>query len=170
MLRQMSCLVTAMLVAGAAVLAIASDAPWLLSPSTPSLPPGLYLRTNAKPGIGSIVAFPAPAAAVSYKRSIGEQVDPRFLFMKSVVAGPSDHVCSRQGSGLIVNGEHIADITRADRLGRSLPLWQGCAVLGPDRYFTFSDHVPNSFDSRHYGPVTAADIRGVYRLIWRAGP
>jgi type IV secretory pathway protease TraF len=158
-----------MLVAGAATLAMTSDAPWLLSPSTPSLPPGLYLRTGAEPDVGSIVAFRAPGAAIRYKRSIGERVDPRFLFMKPVIAGPGDHVCSRDRAGLVVNGARIADITRADRLGRSLPLWQGCTTLGPDRYFTFSDHVPNSFDSRHYGPVMGADIRGVYRMIWRTG-
>lgn len=155
------------ILAGAA--ALASDTPWILYPNTPSLPLGLYVRTLDAHDVGSIVAFRVPEAAIDYKRSIGERVEPYFLFMKPVIAGPGDHVCHREQGPLELNGQSIADVIADDRLGRPLPVWQGCEVLGPDRYFTLSDYVPNSFDSRHFGPIHAGDILGAYKLLLTLG-
>jgi len=149
--------------AGAAAIAI--EAPWILYPKTPSLPLGLYIRTLDERMVGSVIAFHAPKAAIDYKRSIGERVEPDFLFMKPAVAGPGDHVCHREQGLLELNGQPIAAVVAEDRLGRPLPVWQGCEVLGPDRYFTLSDYVPNSIDSRHFGTIDAADILGVYRPL-----
>ncbi|MDH3770929.1 MAG: S26 family signal peptidase [Nitrospirota bacterium] len=47
-------------------------------------------------------------------------------------------------------------------------MWTACQVLGADRYFAFSDWVPNSFDSRYFGPVDADEITGVYRPLFVA--
>lgn len=153
--------------AGAA--ALANGTPWILYPHTPSLPLGLYVRTLDASAVGSIIAFRVPKVAIDYKRSIGERVEPDFLFMKPVIAGPGDHVCHLQLGSLELNGKPIADVVAEDRLGRPLPVWQGCEVLGPGRYFTLSDYVPNSFDSRHYGPIHTADILGVYRPLLTFG-
>lgn len=162
---RMPCLMAAIVITGASAIAMASDAPWLLYPSTQSLPPGLYIRTWDPPAVDAIVAFRVPEAAVQYKVSVGERVDESFLFMKPVVAGPGDYVCHRWPHGLELNGQPIANVTAQDRLGRPLPIWRGCETLGSNRYFTLSNHVPNSFDSRHFGPIDAADILGVYRPL-----
>ena len=149
--------------------ALPSETPWILYPNTPSLPLGLYVLTLDAHDVGLIVAFRVPKAAIEYKRSIGERVDPNFLFMKPVIAGPGDHVCHREQGSLELNGQPIADVVADDRLGRPLPVWQGCEVLGHDRYFTLSDYVPNSFDSRHFGPIHAEDILGAYKLLLTFG-
>ncbi|MEM8952069.1 MAG: S26 family signal peptidase [Pseudomonadota bacterium] len=148
---------------------LASETPWVLYPYTPSLPLGLYVRTLDARAVGSIVAFRVPKAAIDYKHSIGEHVEPEFLFMKPVIAGPGDHVCHREQGAVELNGQPIADLVAEDRLGRPLPVWQGCEFLGPDSYFTISDYVPNSFDSRHFGPIRAADILGIYRPLLTLG-
>lgn len=165
MLGRTTCLTTSTLVIAGAVMATMSEAPWLLYPNTPSLPDGIYLRISDSPTVGKIVAFRVPDAAVSYQQSIGVTVDPGFLFMKPIIAGPDDHVCNRAGSVLALNGRVIATIAKADHIGRPLPKWKGCRRLGADDYFTFSNHVPNSFDSRYYGPIKATDILGVYRSL-----
>ena len=150
-------------------VALANETPWILYPHTPSLPLGFYVRTLDASALGSIIAFRVPKVAIDYKRSIGERVEPDFLFMKPVIAGPDDHVCYRERGTLELNGEPIADVVAEDRHGRTLPVWQGCEVLGPDRYFTLSDYVPNSFDSRHFGHIRAADILGIYRPLLTFG-
>ena len=162
-------IVTATITVLAGAADVTHESPWILYPNTPSLPLGFYVRTFDERVVGTIVAFHAPKAAINYKRSIGERVEPGFMFMKPVIAGPGDHVCHREQGPLELNGKPIADVVAEDRLGRPLPVWQGCEVLGPGRYFTLSDYVPNSFDSRHFGPIHAADILGVYRPLLTFG-
>jgi type IV secretory pathway protease TraF len=108
---------------------MASPAPMLLYPITPSLPAGLYVRTSKAPTVGAIAVFPVPAAARRYKASTGETVHHDFLSMKPIVAGPGDHVCLRIPNGLYLNGARIAQVVMTDGAGRSLPLWHGCRRL-----------------------------------------
>jgi conjugative transfer signal peptidase TraF len=142
----------------AATLAIGR--PWLLSNTTPSEPPGLYLGTWQPPKVGRIVAFHAPAAAFPYADTHMGYLR-RVPLLKAVAAGPGDHVCTTSGR-LVINGEDRAPIARVDGAGRALPRWSGCRVLGNDEFFVFSDRVRNSFDSRYYGPVPRAALLGVY--------
>ncbi len=37
--------------------------------------------------------------------------------------------------------------------------------MAADEYFVFSNRVPNSFDSRYFGPISRAAILGVYRPL-----
>ena len=77
-------------ICGTLALGIMNEAPLILYPITPSLPPGLYVRTFVPPKVGTIAAFRVPKAAKRYKASIGETVHPDFLFMKPIVAEPGD--------------------------------------------------------------------------------
>jgi type IV secretory pathway protease TraF len=144
---------------------MASPAPLVLYPITPSLPPGLYVRTGEPPAVGLIAAFPVPEAAQRYKASIGETVHDDFLFMKPIVAGPGDHVCLRIPNHLYLNGARIARVAMEDGAGRSLPIWRGCRRLVPGELFTLSTHAGTSFDSRHYGPINVNTVLGIYRPI-----
>ena len=141
------------------------DAPLVLYPVSTSLPTGPYLRSFETVDIGKIVAFAVPDAARRYQMKRGENVPPDFLFMKPIVAGPGDLVCNSL-AGLWVNGERLAATASHDQRGEPLPLWQGCQPLADDQYFMVSGHVPNSFDGRHFGPIEAADIAGVYRPLF----
>jgi conjugative transfer signal peptidase TraF len=128
---------------------------FVLVNGTSSEPPGLYVRA-AGDSIrrGGLVAFMAPAAAFPY-------ADQRAAFLhrtpiiKAVAAMAGDHVCTMDGT-LIINGVRVAPILARDAHDLALPRWIACRVLAPGELFAFSNRVPNSFDSRYFGPVRAA--------------
>jgi conjugative transfer signal peptidase TraF len=131
---------------------------------TPSLPEGLYVRAIAtEPAVGQIVAFPAPAAARDYARQRGGRGDAT-LFLKPLAAGPGDHVCVTDH--LTINGWQIASVFEAAADGVPLPRWRECRVLEAGEWFAYAPRIPNSLDSRYYGPVREADMGGVFRLVW----
>ena len=137
-------------------------APPVLLNRTPSEPPGIYIRAGDPVRPGAVIAFRTPAAAFPYADRHMVYLHTRSI-LKAVAAGPGDQVCAA-GAELVINGVDRAPIQRRDGEGRALPRWTGCRTLGPDELFVFSDRVPNSFDSRYYGPVQRQAVLGVYRL------
>ena len=146
-----------------AVGALAAAKPTLLLNRSPSEPPGLYVRAGRDLGVGSIIAFRTPSAAFPYADLSMAYLHHRPL-LKAVAAGPGDRVCTTDGE-LIINGRAMAPIATRDRQGRALPRWQGCRRMAQDELFVFSARVPNSFDSRYYGPVHRTDVLGSYRWV-----
>lgn len=158
----LAALIPAPLAAGAALL----DAPLVLLNTSPSEPPGLYRRVTAAPAPGQLIAFRPPQAAMSYLRA-ALPGRARGSLLKTVAAGEGAWVCA--GAQLVVDGKALGPIAVRDRAGRPLPRWRGCRRLAAGEYVVFSDRIPNSFDSRYYGPVGQADILGVYAPIWTRG-
>ena len=146
-----------------AVGALAAAKPTLLLNRSPSEPPGFYVRAGRDLGVGSIIAFRTPSAAFPYADLSMAYLHHRPL-LKAVAAGPGDTVCTTDGE-LIINGRATAPIATRDRQGRALPRWQGCRRMAEDELFVFSARVPNSFDSRYYGPVHRTDVLGSYRWV-----
>lgn len=147
-----------------AALAIASVyGPWVLWNRTDSEPLGLYTRTLQPPAVGRLIAFPAPAAAFPYADGRMAYLR-RVPILKQVAAAQGDLVCAR-GGVLAINGLPIAPIYARDPRGRALPQWNGCRRLRPAEYFVYSDRIPNSFDSRYYGPIEGERVLGVYRPL-----
>lgn len=152
------------LASAAIVLAVGfTGPPWILFNGTPSEPIGLYWRSLDRPAVGALVAFPAPPTAFPY-------ADGRLAYLrrepilKGVAAGPGDRVCAA-GAQLTINGAVRGPIADRDGQGRALPHWRGCRALAPDELFVFSARVPNSFDSRYFGPIPARSLLGVYRPL-----
>lgn len=151
----------------AIVLVVASSfGPLLLWNRSESEPLGLYARATEQPAVGSLIAFPAPPAAFPY-------ADDRMPYLrhmpilKQVAAAEGDLVCTT-GGALTIDGRRVAPIVAVDPRGRRLPQWRGCRRLTAGEFFVFSDRIPNSFDSRYYGPVSAQNVLGVYRPLWSA--
>ena len=137
--------------------------PMVLFNTTPSEPPGLYAASLGPINVGQMVAFKAPPAAFPYAdRRLGYL--HHTLMLKAVAAGPGDLVCAAR-SRLVINGHDRAPIAATDGEGRVLPRWLGCRRLGPDELFVFSARVPNSFDSRYFGPVSRTAIVGVFQPL-----
>ena len=137
--------------------------PMVLFNATPSEPPGLYAASLAPIRVGALVAFKAPAAAFPYAdRKLGYL--RHTLMLKGVAAGPGDRVCAAT-SRLVINNQDRGPIAATDGEGRALPRWTGCRRLGPDELFVFSARVPNSFDSRYFGPVSRTAVMGVFQPL-----
>lgn len=152
---------------GTAVLAAASQAgPWVLWNRTDSEPLGIYARTLQQPGVGRLIAFRAPPAAFPYAEGRMGYLR-RVPILKQVIAGQGDLVCT-QGGQLVVNGRNLAPVYARDPRGQALPQWGQCRRLTTAEFFVYSDRIPNSFDSRYYGPVEARRILGVYRPLTAA--
>jgi conjugative transfer signal peptidase TraF len=150
-----------------AVLGLASlvaPRPLVLFNTSPSELFGFYLRSAAPPGPGRIVAFRPPAPARAYALAHLPEIGPGGI-LKHLVGRAGDRVCAEAGE-LRVNGRRVGAIRAVDRSGRPLPRWRGCVTLAADQYLAFSDRIPNSFDSRYYGPVARSDVIGVFTPLW----
>jgi conjugative transfer signal peptidase TraF len=151
-----------------AVIGLVLTRPIVLLNRTPSEPPGFYILTARAPSRGDIIAFKTPAPAFPYADERMGYLHHRPL-LKAVAAVAGDKVCTTAGE-LAVNGVARAPIAVVDRRGRALPHWVGCRRLNADELFVFSARVPNSFDSRYYGPVRLGDVLGVYELAASIAP
>ncbi|HVT89411.1 MAG TPA: S26 family signal peptidase [Tepidisphaeraceae bacterium] len=136
--------------------------------TSPSVAPGLYVRSSAEPAVGQIVDFCIPRAARDYVSARTGHTGENWYILKPIVAGPGDRV-DTTGDWLVINRRQIAPMPpMSDRDGRPLPRWRANRLLGPGEFFVFSARIPNSFDSRCYGPIKRNEIASVRRplLTW----
>jgi len=120
------------------------------------LPPSLH--------VDSIVLVPLPAEAAALAAQRG-YLPTRTPLLKRVGAVAPQEVCIVGGS-VRIDGAPSAAVLPADRWGRPLPSWQQCRRLRPGELFLLSVTNPASFDSRYFGPVSAAAVIGVARPVW----
>src|SRR3546814_5467974 len=59
--------------------------------------------------------------------------------VKRVAAYAGDRVCA-SGLGIFVNGRRVAERRVTDRMGRPMPMWEGCTVLRGRQLFLLMDH------------------------------
>lgn len=157
-------------------LALAVSGLWAILPTlvgprvivintSPSVAPGLYVRSAIEPAVGRIVDFRIPDRAKQYVQARTNQSGEDWYILKPIAAGPGDRV-DTTGSSLFINGREMAPMPPAfDGAGRALPVWRENRLLGPDEFFVFSARIPNSFDSRCYGPITRREIASVRRPL-----
>ncbi len=133
--------------------------------TSPSVTPGLYIRSNAEPAVGQLVEFRIPVSVRSYIQARSGHGGEDWYILKPVVAGPGDRV-DTTGGVLRINGKIVSPMPPIrDGFGNALPRWTQSRVLGRDEFFVFSDRISNSFDSRCYGPVTRREIESVRRPL-----
>ena len=128
-----------------------------------------------------IVRFPLPRgtfAALCPPAWVTPAVFPFYMtgdcpgggraLLKTVVGIPGDRI-EASASGVRINGVLLPDSAakrRSDRYpGIRLPDWRGAIVLGPGQYWVYGrgarpSLAARSFDSRYFGPVSAAQFRG----------
>ena len=136
--------------------------------TSPSVAPGLYLRSSEPPSVGKLVDFRIPPAARDYVRGRTGKNGDDWYILKPIVAGPGDRV-DTTGAWAVINGHRFAPMPpERDRDGRRLPLWRADRILGAGEFFVFSSRIPNSFDSRCYGPISQEQISAVRKalIIW----
>jgi conjugative transfer signal peptidase TraF len=130
-----------------------------------SVTPGLYVRWATEPAVNRLIDFHIPLSARRYLEHRTGKDATGWYILKPIVAGPGDKV-DTIGSWLQINGRAIAPMPPdLDNDGRPLPVWRDNRVLRTDEFFVFSARIPNSFDSRSYGPIKRKDIASVRRPL-----
>lgn len=170
--------VTALAVIG---IAAASAVDWplrLIWNATASAPIGFYTVEPADAlDVPELVAVmpPEPLAAFMVERGYIARGIP---LLKRVLGLPGQRVC-RLRSTITVDGIEMGEALERDSLGRDLPVWQGCRVIGEHHLFLINWKVRDSLDGRYFGPIPAdsvigravplwTDEDGVGRYEWRA--
>ena len=178
MTRRRTLAVTALAVVG---IAAASAVDWplrLIWNATASAPIGFYTVEPANAlDVPELVAVmpPEPLAAFMVERGYIARGVP---LLKRVLGLPGQRVC-RAGRTITVDEIEMGEALERDSLGRDLPIWQGCRVIGDDQLFLMNWEVRDSLDGRYFGPIPAASVigravplwtdeEGVGRYEWRA--
>jgi conjugative transfer signal peptidase TraF len=151
----------------------------LMFNTTPSVPMGLWQvqPTTQKIHRGSMISIcPVDKPIFRLARSrgytpAGPCVGRYTPLLKRVAAIPGDMVTITQ-SGLGVNGKSLPNSRSQlrDAAGRPLPtLPPGKYQVASGTLWLISTHNANSFDSRYFGPLPAANVQGLARPIWIGG-
>src|SRR5690606_33869211 len=131
MTRCRTLMVTALAVIG---IAAGSAVDWptkLIWNATASVPVGFYTVEPADAlDVPELVAIMPPeelAAFIVGRGYVGRGVP----LLKHVLGLPGQRVC-RTGRTITVDGIEMGDALDRDRIGRKLPIWQGCRTIGDD--------------------------------------
>lgn len=124
-----------------------------------SVPIGLYSLEPANHlEVTDLVAVmpPPPLAAFLIARGYLGEGTP---LLKRVMGLPGQEVC-RLSNAITVDGVPLGEALRRDRLGRDLPVWQGCRRIAPGHLFLMNPDVSDSLDGRYFGPIPATAVIG----------
>jgi conjugative transfer signal peptidase TraF len=142
------------------------DAPtkliWNASTSTPI---GFYsVEPAGRLEVTDLVAVDAPEPIASFLAD-GGYLPRDTPLLKRVLGLPGQTVC-RIGIVITVDGVEMGTAVERDRLGRSLPEWQGCRVITDGDIFLMNWDVPDSLDGRYFGPIPASLVIGRAVPLW----
>jgi conjugative transfer signal peptidase TraF len=153
------------LIAGPALLV---PIPRLVWNASASLPVGLYrVHTADRIAAGDIVLARAPTALVPLFAERG-YLPAGVPLLKRAAALPGSTIC-RDGLRITIDGVAAGQARERDRLGRALPVWQGCRRVGSGEVFLMNQEVPDSLDGRYFGTVPVASIIGRAEPLWIFG-
>ena len=156
---------------GMSMIAFSSAAhpmPRLLWNASASVPIGLYaVHPAGRLTAGELLVVRPPAALAQFMAA------RRYLalgvpLIKHVAALPGQIVC-RSGRKITVDCIAEAEALDRDARGRKLPVWQGCRTVRSGEVFLMNAGVPDSFDSRYFGPVPDSTIIGSATPLWLPG-
>lgn len=163
---------------GVAVAAFIPIAPRLVWNASASVPVGLYdLGPPRHLDVGDLVAAMPDKPLADFMVERG-YIGPGVPLMKRVMGLPGQQVC-RAGNAVTVDAVPLGDALDRDRLGRPLPVWQGCRRIADGDIFLMNPDVRDSLDGRYFGPLPAravigkatplyTDEAGDGRFVWRA--
>lgn len=137
----------------------------LLWNASASAPRGLYLLRPAQPlRIGALVAAQPPEPLARFAAMRG-YLPLGVPLLKHVAALDGQTVC-RFAQRVTINGHAVAIAHERDRGGRLLPSWQGCRTLGTGEVFLLNATIPDSFDGRYFGVLSADAITARAEPLW----
>ncbi|UHD45467.1 S26 family signal peptidase [Aureimonas altamirensis] len=165
MTRRRTLAVTVLAVLGIAAASAVEMPTKLIWNATASAPVGFYTVEPADtPAVPELVAVmpPEPLARFMTERGYIARGVP---LLKRVLGLPGQRVC-RIGRTITVDAVEMDQALKRDRIGRDLPVWQGCRVIGDDQLFLMNWEVRDSLDGRYFGPTPASSVIGRARPLW----
>jgi conjugative transfer signal peptidase TraF len=139
--------------------------PKLIWNASASVPIGLYLVNRAGAlYIGELVLVRPPEAIAAFLDKRG-YLAMGVPLLKHVLALPGQTVC-RTDRTITVDAMAMGDALDRDHLGRTLPSWRGCRIVGDHEVFFMNWQSENSFDGRYFGPLPATTIIGRADPLW----
>lgn len=158
-------MVTYFVTMGVAIAAFIPTPTKLIWNASASAPVGFYAVWPAdRLEVPELVAIdpPEPLARFMVERGyIGRGVP----LLKRVLGLPGQRVC-RSGRTITVDDVEMGDALDRDRIGRDLPVWQGCRVIANGEIFLMNWEVHDSLDGRYFGPIPASSIIGRATPLW----
>ena len=157
--------VTALAAMGIAAASTVETPLRLVWNATASAPVGFYTVEPADAlDVPELVAVmpPEPLAAFMVGRGYIARGVP---LLKRVLGLPGQRVC-RTGRTITVDGIEMGDALDGDRIGRELPIWQGCRIIGDGQIFLMNWDVRDSLDGRYFGPIPASSVIGRAVPLW----
>ena len=110
----------------------------------------------------AVIAPPEPLERFMVERGyIGRGVP----LLKRVLGLPGQRVC-RSGATITVDNVEMGDALEHDRMGRDLPVWQGCRIIRDGELFLMNWEIRDSLDGRYFGPVPASSVIGRALPLW----
>jgi conjugative transfer signal peptidase TraF len=125
-----------------------------------SVPVGLYgMSAPHDLQIGDLVAVMPDKPLADFLVGRG-YIGRGVPLLKRVVALPGQQVC-RTGNAITVDAVPLGSALDRDRMGRVLPVWQGCRRIANGDIFLMNPDVRDSFDGRYFGPIPARTVIGI---------
>ena len=150
---------------GVSIAALIPTPTKLIWNATASAPIGFYtVETADRIKVPELVAImpPEPLADFMVERGyVGRGVP----LLKRVLGLPGHQVC-RTGRTITVDDVEMGDAMERDRIGRDLPVWQGCRVIRNGEIFLMNWEVQDSLDGRYFGPIPASSVIGRALPLW----
>lgn len=135
--------------------------------TTHSMPAGVYVRTFKPIKVGSVVAVPLPAVMHEYVSAYPawSAFFKTHPLLKIVIAIEGNIICRDAATGdFEASGLFLGVAASRGPDGRPLPSWAGCRALTTGEIAVFGE-LPDSLDSRYFGPVPVALAR-TYQMLW----
>jgi len=133
---------------------------------TPSEPLGIYKKIlfDGKLKKGELVIFKVPDAAKVYVYGRG-WLKKEMPLLKEVrgIAGDQYTISS---DGLLINGDHVGQVSTQDSQGKPLPKLRGRFVIKTGYFLPISTYSKKSFDGRYFGVVSVKSIIGKAIPFW----
>ncbi|MCM2438523.1 S26 family signal peptidase [Agrobacterium vitis] len=170
--------VTLLAIVGIAATSAVETPTKLIWNATASAPVGFYTIEPAdRIEVPELVAVMPPEPLAGFMVARG-YVGRGVPLLKRVIGLPGQRVC-RSGRTVTVDGVEMGDALDRDRIGRDLPVWQGCRVIADGQLFLMNWDVRDSLDGRYFGPIPASSVigralplwtdeEGDSRFVWRA--
>ena len=147
------------------IIALIDPAPRLLWNASASAPIGLYaIHPNDNPHVGDLVAVQPPEALARWMAT--RHYVPLGIPLLKHVAGQAGQQVCRDGVDILIDGKVVATAKLRDSQGRAMPQWRGCRQLYPGELFLVNPSVPDSLDSRYFGPLPAARMIGAAQPLF----